>query len=51
MKYWNLNLVGRKIPLSITSNFINSIRDTARYVSYFICALMLYLIVVDHDTI
>ena len=42
---------GKQFNLSITSTLVNSIRETARYVSYFICALMLYLIVVDHDTI
>jgi hypothetical protein len=51
MKYYSFTLLNAKIPLSITSSLINRIRDTARYVSYFICALMLYLIVVDHDTI
>jgi len=52
MKYFCLKLSeNRKFPISITSQTINRIRDTARYVSYFICALMLYLIYVDHDTV
>jgi hypothetical protein len=50
MKYYHVPALGNQIPLSITSHLINRIRDTARYVSYFICGLMLYLIVVDHDT-
>ena len=39
------------MPMSITSSLINQIRVTARYVSYIICLMMLYFIVVDHDTL
>jgi hypothetical protein len=51
MKYYSLDLKIKKIPLSITSEFINKIRVTARYISYIICLLMLFLIFVDHDTV
>lgn len=53
LDYWKFKPFGergKEFSMSITSNLVNSIRLTARYVSYFICALMLYLIVVDHDT-
>lgn len=51
MKYYKPVIMGYEIPLSITSNLINQIRVSARYVSYLICVLMLYFIFVDHDTI
>jgi hypothetical protein len=50
LKYYSYNLFGMSFPLSITSEYIDRIRVLARYVSYLICSLMLYMIVVEHDT-
>ena len=51
LKYYSISLFGIKIPFSITSQIIDSLRKSARYCSYLICALMLLLIVVEHDMI
>lgn len=36
--------------MSITSEYIDEIRKVARYISYGICALMIWFIIVEHDT-
>ena len=51
LKYYTLNIGSVQFPLSITSGSIDQVRKTARYISYAICALMLMLILVDHDTL
>lgn len=51
LKYYSINIGSFNFPIPITSEFINTIRKVARYVSYVICLLMLVFIVVDHDTI
>ena len=50
LKYYSLNLLGFRIPVSITSSIIGNLRKFARWTSYIICLLMLMFIVVDHDT-
>ena len=50
MKYYTLRIGGKEMELSITSDFISNVRVTARYVSYLICFMMFYFILVDHDT-
>lgn len=54
LNYWKVKPFGqngKEFTLSITSTLVNRIRETARYVSYIICLLMLYVILVDHDTV
>lgn len=41
--------LNRPIPFPLTSEFASEVRNKARSISYLICALMLMLILVDHD--
>lgn len=49
LKYYKLSFLGIKQDLPITADYVDSVRKAARYVSYLICALMLFLIIVEHD--
>ena len=51
LNYWKVKPFGKEFNLSITSAYVNKIRDAARYVSILICVLMLWFILVDHDII
>lgn len=46
-----MSFYGKKITVPITSDFLSNIRNAARIISMVICLVMLYLILVDHDTV
>lgn len=51
LNYWKTRFLGKQITIPITSAFLNRIRNAARFISIIICLIMLYLILVDHDTV
>jgi hypothetical protein len=51
LNYWKVKPFGKEFTLPITSAFLSRIRNAARFVSIIITIIMLYLILVDHDTV
>jgi hypothetical protein len=43
-------LINHTRPFEITSEYAGQVRNLARNISFLICFLMLFSIVVDHDT-
>lgn len=50
LNYYKAEFLGLSYQISITSQKIDNIRKTARWLSYLICGLMLWLIMIEHDT-
>ena len=51
MKYgdFTIPIINKTYKFSITAEYAESIRSIARNISFFICFLLMFFIVVDHD--